>query len=78
MAPVANALDPIQREKQGYLGCLITSLILSKNKLVILHASNLRFCMPLEEALLLALDNRFGATFEDEEYLLAIAFHPEF
>jgi hypothetical protein len=79
MAPVANALDHIQGEKQGYLGCLIPTLIVAKKKLVSLQASgNLRFCVPLVEALLLALDKRFGATFDDEECLLATAFHPKF
>ncbi|KAK8382392.1 hypothetical protein O3P69_015373 [Scylla paramamosain] len=79
MAPVANALDHIQGEKQCYLGCLIPTLIVTKKKLVNLMTSgNLRFCEPLVNTLLAAMERRFAATFEDEECLLATAFHPKF
>ncbi|KAF2353120.1 Ribonuclease H-like domain [Trinorchestia longiramus] len=79
IAPVANALDHIQGEKQCYLGCLIPTLIVTKKKLVNLMASgNLQFCKPLVNHLLAALERRFAATFEDEECLLATAFHPKF
>lgn len=79
MAPVARALDHIQGEKQCYLGCLIPTVIVTKKKLLALRTSgNLQFCKPLAEALLLAMERRFAATLEDEECLLATAFHPKF
>lgn len=79
MAPVASALDHIQGEKQCYLGCLIPTIIVTKKKLVALRTSgNLRFCEPLAKALLAAMERRFAATLEDEECLLATAFHPKF
>ncbi|KAF2365032.1 Zinc finger BED-type [Trinorchestia longiramus] len=79
IAPVANALDHIQGEKQCYLGCLIPTLIVTKNKLVKLMTSgNLRFCKLLVNTLLAAMERRFATTFEDEECLLATAFHPKF
>ncbi len=36
------------------------------------------FCEPLVNTLLAAIERRFAATFEDEECLLATAFHPKF
>ena len=79
MAPVAVALDQIQGEKQCYLGCLIPTLIVTKKKLIDLKTNaNLQFCDPLVNTLLDAIDKRFSSTFEDEEYLLATAFHPKF
>ncbi|XP_045122606.1 uncharacterized protein LOC123511056 [Portunus trituberculatus] len=79
MAPVASALDHIQEEKQCYLGCLIPILIVTKKKLVKLMATgNLLFCEPLVNILLAAIERRFAAFFEDEECLLATAFHPRF
>ena len=79
MAPVANALYHIQGEKQGYLGCLIPTLIVVKNKLLGLQRTgNLRFCIPLVDSLILALNKRFDDTFVDDECVLATAFHPKF
>lgn len=79
MAPVAVALNQIRGEKQCYLGCLIPTLIVTKKKLVDLKTnSKLRFCEPLVNSLLAAIDKRFTTTFEDEECLLATAFHPKF
>lgn len=79
MAPFAKALDHTQGEKQCYLGCLIPTLIVIKKKLVNLMTSDtLRFCEPLVNNLFAAMERRFAATFEDEECLLATAFHPKF
>lgn len=81
MAPVAIALDVIQGEKQGYLGCLIPTITVAKKMLINLKSGDrntLRFCGPLVDALLAGIDKRFSTVMEMEECVLAAAFHPKF
>jgi len=78
MRPVATALDKLQAEEQAYLGCMLPILATTVLSLRELRATNLQFCLPLVDVLLMSIDRRFGHLLQEKEYLLAAGFHPRF
>jgi hypothetical protein len=82
MNPVAASLDKLQSEKQMYMGYLLPTLTILKQRLLVLQNAvgneGLRFCVPLAKSLLLGVETRFGALFNDNELLLASVLHPKF
>nr|XP_023018272.1 uncharacterized protein LOC111507216 [Leptinotarsa decemlineata] len=78
MAPVANALDRIQGEAQAYLGSLLPTIAATVYKLKNIKSKGLVNCTALANALLNGIEKRFGPLLNDEQCLLAAAFHPKF
>ncbi|KAB0795331.1 hypothetical protein PPYR_12170 [Photinus pyralis] len=78
MSPVARALDQVQGEAQAYLGSLLPTVAATVFKLKDIQSSGLVYCTALASALLTGIEKRFGPLMEDEECLLAAAFHPRF
>jgi hypothetical protein len=78
MGTVARALDIIQGEETGYLGCLLPTVVATKIKLSSAKGKNPVNCGPLIDALLDGVNKRFGNLLEDLECQLAAAFHPRF
>ncbi|CAG9793862.1 unnamed protein product [Diatraea saccharalis] len=78
MAPVANALDRIQGEAQAYLGSLLPTIAATVYKLKNIKSKGLVNCTALANELLNGIEKRFGPLLNDEQCLLAAAFHPKF
>jgi hypothetical protein len=78
MSTVARALDIIQGEETGFLGCLLPTVVATKIKLISAKGRHPVHCNPLIDALLAGIDKRFGNLLEDLDCQLAAAFHPRF
>ena len=79
MAPVAMSLDSLQGEATAYMGNLLPTLYMLKQRLRDLkNRGHLSHAMPLLEALLRGFENRFQHLFEDHNLLMASATHPWF
>ena len=81
-APVAIALDYLQGEQHAYFGTLLPTIVAAKKKLdAMIKATGehqLKHCKGYAKALLEGLNKRFKNLENDEQCLLASAFHPKF
>ena len=75
MQPIAIALDKIQGNTNGYLGWLLPLSVTTVIRLREVR-NNLTHCRPLVDAMLEGIKKRFDPMLENEECLLAAAFHP--
>ncbi|XP_076058508.1 uncharacterized protein LOC143035524 [Oratosquilla oratoria] len=89
MAPVANALDKMQSDQHAYMGNFLPNLMVLQRDLNLLRDDNsIKHAKPLVTYLLGTQEHhgrdkkgfteRFQHMFEDQEKLLATAFHPRF
>ena len=78
MKPVAVSLDILQGEDKAYAGILLPVLTVCLRKLTAARASRILYCEPLLNALLNGIKARFAVQLNDEEFILAAAFHPQF
>lgn len=89
MAPVANALDKMQSDQHAYMGNFLTNLMVLQRDLNLLRDDNsIKHAKPFVTYLLGTQEHhgrdkkgfteRFQHMFEDQEKLLATAFHPRF
>ena len=73
----ACALDILQGDKHMFLGYLLPTIHVLKEKLLEVK-NTLTVCKPLVDGLVAGLDKRFGHLLSDEKYLLASVCHPKF
>lgn len=82
LRPVAVAIDRLQAQSPCYYAELIPTLFAVKAKLEGLHATNLRYCSHLINAVVDGFQRRFSAFLELRpevfEAILAIVTHPYF
>lgn len=84
MKPIAVALDKLQEEENCYYGCLIPTLLVTKESLSAVKQNNLqlRCCMPLLEAVLSGYTARFQKYLDLDpqimDAILASVSHPYF
>lgn len=81
MQPVAMALDILQGEKGVAAGNLLPSITVIKNHLLELkyrEYNKLQITIPLVNALLDGLSDRFDSFFKNEYYQIAAVLHPQF
>lgn len=81
MQPVATALDILQGEKGVAVGNLLPAIKVIKNHLLELkyrEDNKLQITIPLVDALLDGLSNRFDSFLTNEFYQLAAVLHPQF
>ena len=80
--PVAIALDYLQGEQHAYFGTLLPTIVAAKKKLDAMikatGVNQLKHCKDYAKALLEGLNKRFKNLENDEQCLLASAFHPKF
>jgi hypothetical protein len=77
MKPVAQALNIMQAEKNMFLGYLLPTITVLRDKLVSKRAS-VTMCAPLVSALIDGIDNRFAEAFDDAEVAAAAVLHAKF
>lgn len=75
---IPKAVDVIQGESHGYLGCLLPTLAVTLKKLREMKYQRLQYCELLVEAMLEGIERRFDCFFKDLDCQLAAAFHPMF
>jgi hypothetical protein len=73
MEPVSHALDTLQGDQHACLGFVLPTLTSKKEKL---NGVPLSLAQPLHAALLADINKRFGHFFNDTEFQLAAAQHP--
>ena len=73
--PIAVALDCLQGEANCFLGCVLSVLVKTKNKLKNLTLSH---SAPVRDILFEKLDTRFGHLFHDDLFIIAASVHPAF
>ena len=79
MLPVAEGLDKLQSEKDAYQGLYVPVICLIKDDLKEFSESDqLTLVKPLVMALIDGMNRRFEAALDNQDYLLAAAFHPIF
>jgi len=79
MANVAECLDELQGEAKAYLGILLPTLHIMKQKLErIRDRRTLTFARPLVDALIRNYQKRFGHLYDDLGILMASATHPHY
>ena len=79
MQPICQSLDILQSETKAFLGCLVPTISMAMKKLKELKSSNkIAVGLPLIDSLIQAIESRFGQYFENETYLLATNFYPQF
>ena len=78
MNPLATVIDLIQTERAAYLGWLLPLCATTVFKLRKQKMNQLQFCEALANALLNGINKRFDLYLNNEECLLASAFHPRF
>ena len=82
MAPVAQALDILQGEKDCYYGTILPTIISVEKKLINFSRSKLASTAPLAHALLRGLQKRFSDVLSLNErartYIIATVSHPKF
>ncbi len=80
--PIAIALDLLQGEAQEYIGTLLLTIVVAKQKLQEMISTHgalaLQHCTDLAKALLAGLNKRFKHLESDKKCVLAAAFHPIF
>ena len=83
MTPIAQSLDVLQGEERGHLGMLLPTIKAAENWLTKMITEErgkpkMKYCKPLADQLLESLQERFKAFWDDDDCLLAGAFHPSF
>ncbi|MEQ2309494.1 hypothetical protein AMECASPLE_039362 [Ameca splendens] len=78
MSNVAKALEKIQQVNQAYLGRFLLIVVAIIMKMKETKFKHLLYCSPLVDGILTGITKRFGLFLEDQECLLAAAFHPKF
>ena len=79
MLPVAEGLDKLQSEKDAYQGLFVPVICLIKDDLQEFSDNDqLGLVRPLVMALIEGMNRRFEAALDNQDYLLAAAFHPIF
>lgn len=68
----------IQGKDQAYLGSLLPTVAATVLKLREFKSKKLLYCNALVDALLEAVENRFGCRFDEKDCQLAAGFHPKF
>ncbi|XP_071543499.1 uncharacterized protein [Panulirus ornatus] len=69
----------MQEEDKAYMGTLLPTLAISLKMLKVLKESiDVKVCQPLVVAVWNGISSRFGPLFEDMDFLLAAALHPQF
>ena len=59
MAPLAKAIDFLQREKNCFYGILLLKLISLRNKMTLLKTESLKYCRPIVNIVIQKLNERF-------------------
>lgn len=77
MKPIAQALNILQSETKMFVGYLLPTLTILREKLEAKRASA-TICMPLVSALLNGIDERFADILIDPEAVAAAIIHPKF
>ena len=75
--PLSRALDILQGDKEACLGMVLPALVKVKEKLDQL-SGQLNHCQPLLDSLQEGLEKRFGALFDDPNYIIASVTMPRF
>lgn len=77
MQPLASALDIMQSELKCFMGILLPTIICLKKKLSAIKQSA-KHVVPLIDALLQGIDDRFAHLLKREDLILASIVHPQF
>lgn len=77
MKPVTQSLNILQSEGKMYMGFLLPTISILREKLTELQATA-TVCLPLVHAVLAGIDRRFAEIFQDREAIAAAILHPQF
>lgn len=77
MKPVTQALNILQSEAKMYMGYLLPTICILREKLVSLQTTR-SSCLPLVAAVLAGIDDRFAPIFGDKDAIAAAILHPQF
>jgi len=77
MKPVTQALNILQSEGKMFMGFLLPTISILREKLSNLQATA-NTCIPLVNAVLAGIDRRFAEIFGDKEGIAAAILHPQF
>jgi len=77
MKPVTQALNILQSEGKMFVGFLLPTISILREKLSNLQATA-NTCIPLVNAVLAGIDRRFAEIFRDKEGIAAAILHPQF
>ena len=79
MRPLTEALDILQADVKVSIGYLLPTLTILMIKMESLRKKpGIIHCKPFISAIISALNDRFGACFDDEDLCLAAMVHPKF
>ena len=77
MKPLAQALNIMQSESNMFMGFLLPTICIPRQKLMAKQATS-TICKPLISALMTGFDERFHYLFGDSEAIAAAILHPKF
>ncbi|CAN7990813.1 unnamed protein product [Ixodes hexagonus] len=76
--PLAQAITLLQRENSMFMAYLLPTVAPLRKKMSALLTENLRYCRPVVDSLIAAINKRFAGIEEEKHLIISAVCHPKF